>query len=270
MMIFKGSGVLGDQSGVQYCQAMNKGLGVTLNCYAFETDGVLIDTGAHSLRQFFRPFIDQAQPDFVAITHYHEDHTGNAAYCAAKGIPIYMDPLYAEDCNERARYPFYRRLFWGSRPAFSSEKMPETFSSRHFQWRAVQTPGHAADHVSLLNESTGQLFSGDLFVSVKQKVALREENIPETIRSLETILEYDFGEMFCCHAGYVKDGKKKIKEKLEFLTDLTGNVSHLVHQGLSADEIQQELFPKRYPISRFSRGEWDSKHIISSILTDIG
>ncbi|MET3575044.1 MBL fold metallo-hydrolase [Bhargavaea ullalensis] len=267
-MLFKGTGVLGEQAGVQYCQALNKGLGVTLSCYAFETDGVLIDTGAHSLRRFFRPFIDHAQPDFAAITHYHEDHTGNAAYCADRGIPIYMSPLYAEDCSRRAGYPFYRQMFWGRRPAFQSEEMPETFSSRHFNWRSIETPGHAADHVSLLNESTGQLFSGDLFVSVKQKVALREENIPETIRSLEKILSYDFGEMFCCHAGYVENGRKKLEDKLEFLSNLRDEVLRLHGEGRPVKEIQCTLYPKTYPITRFSRGEWDSEHLITSILAE--
>ncbi|WP_076756946.1 MBL fold metallo-hydrolase [Edaphobacillus lindanitolerans] len=267
-MLFKRSGTSGEQSGVQYCMGLNRGLGVTLSCYAYESDGVLLDTGAHSLRKFFRPFIQKVSPDLAAITHSHEDHSGNAAFCAEKGIPVYMNPMNAGDCARRANYPLYRKLFWGSRPAFASERMPGSFSSRTHDWRAIRTPGHAADHVALLDETTGQLFSGDLFVSVKQKVALREENIPETIRSIRAVLEHDFGEMFCCHAGHVKDGRKALTGKLEFLTSLRENVLRLHGEGRPATEIQQVLFPNSYPITRFSSGEWDSIFLITSILDE--
>lgn len=258
----------GEQSDVQYCEGRNEAFGVRLNCFAFFQDGVLIDTGSHSLRQVFRPFIDDVQPDMTMITHYHEDHTGNALYCAEQNIPVYMNPLYKNDCMKKANYPFYRRFFWGKRPPFSSQDMPETFSSRNAHWRVLSTPGHAADHVSFLNESTGQLFSGDLYVSPKTKVALREESIPTIIRSIEHVLEHDFSEMFCCHAGYIKDGKKKLHYKLNYLRGVQEKVIQLNKEGYKIEEIKQSLFPKKYPIITFSRGEWDSKYIVSSILKE--
>ncbi|WP_153722876.1 hypothetical protein [Sporosarcina cascadiensis] len=113
---------------------------------------------------------------------------------------------------------------------------------------------------------TGQLFSGDLYVNPKTKLVLREEHIPDIIRSIETVLSHDYEEMFCCHAGYVKDGRKAMEKKLEYLTGLGQKVLDLHGEGCDDREIQNHLFPKKYPITKFSFGEWDSIHMIRSIL----
>src|SRR5699024_1449792 len=105
----------------------------------------------------------------------------------------------------------------------------DTFTSKSAEWAVIPTPGHAMDHVAFLNKETGQLFSGDLFVHPKTKVVLREESVPTTIHSIEKVLTYDFDEMFCCHAGYVKDGKKALRHKLHHLQSLQHNILTL-HQ----------------------------------------
>lgn len=268
-MLFKQNSCPSEQSGVRLFECRQEAFGVQLNCYAFAAGDVLIDTGSHSLRRHFRPFIDEVNPELVMITHHHEDHTGNASYCNSKGIPVLMNPLFRKECTEKANYPFYRRMFWGKRPAFQSGTLPEVIHSGRDVFKVISTQGHAADHVSFLNESTGQLFSGDLYVSPKTKIVLREESIPAIIRSIRDILTYDFDEMFCCHAGYVKNGKKAMKLKLEYLTKIKEKVTALHHEGLGVNEIQQTIFPNKYPIMSFSRGEWDSKHIVSSIIEEL-
>ncbi|RKJ29877.1 MBL fold metallo-hydrolase, partial [Butyricicoccus sp. 1XD8-22] len=42
----------------------------------------------------------------------------------------------------------------------------------------------------------------------------------------------------------------------------------MYQQGYTIYEICQKLFPKKYPIIKLSRGEWDSKNIVTSILTE--
>ena len=61
---------------------------------------------------------------------------------------------------------------------------------------------------------TGQLFTGDLYCQEKTKVALREENIPTIIDSLTKVLTYEFGEVFCSHAGHLVDGRAALRRKL--------------------------------------------------------
>ncbi len=242
---------------------------VKLNVYCFETDGVLIDTGSQSLSEEFKAFFAQADVDKVVITHAHEDHTGGAQYLHTEyGFPIFMNEMAIEECAQKADYPLYRKFFWGRRRPFEALPIGETFRSRNAEWTVIPTPGHAQDHLSFLNEETGQLFTGDLYVHPRTKVILRDESIPTIISSLEKTLAYDFGEMFCCHAGYVKDGRMALQKKLAYLEELRENTFALHKKGYEVREIHARLFPKKYPITYFSFGEWNSIHIINSIVNE--
>ncbi|MEK0286688.1 MBL fold metallo-hydrolase [Caldifermentibacillus hisashii] len=241
--------------------------GVKLNVHCFFIDGVLIDTGAQSLQRFFTPFFQQLDIEKVVITHFHEDHTGCAAYLQEKfQIPIFMNDLMINYCTKKADYPMYRQVFWGRRKPFRAEAIGKTFQSANASWTVINTPGHAIDHLAFLNEATGQLFTGDLYCQEKTKVVLREENILEIIASLKRVLTYDFEEVFCNHAGFLKNGRKALERKLDYLLDLEGNIVKLYREGNTPEEIKDLLFPKKYPITFFSSGEWDSIHIVNSII----
>lgn len=73
--------------------------------------------------------------------------------------------------------------------------------------------------------------------------------------------------MFCCHAGYVADGRKAMMKKLDFLTNFQEEVITLHEQGLNEKEIMNKVFKKKYPITYLSFGEWDSVHMVRSILS---
>lgn len=268
-MLTKQSATIKEKSNVTFINGIVQLGPVRLSVCAFETDGVLIDTGSASIFQEFKPFLDEADVDKVVITHHHEDHTGGARYIQdTRQIPILMNAQLIDDVKKRASYPVYRKMFWGVRKPFTAEPIGEKFESRTATWKVIETPGHASDHVSFINEQTGQLFSGDLFVHPETKLVLRDESVPQTIDSIERLLTYDFDEMFCCHAGYVKDGRKALLKKLAYLTDLRDRVLDYFNQGFSEKEIHKMIFPNTYPIVYISFGEWHSKHIIRSILRD--
>ena len=240
---------------------------IRLNVYIYAVDGVLIDTGAKTLAKQFQPFFHDIDVDFAVITHNHEDHTGGASYIQKqKGIPVYMNGLYIDSCRKKANYPFYRKLFWGKRSPFEAQPLQQTFQSRNATWDVILTPGHAKDHLAFYNQQTKQLFSGDLFVTPRTRLILRDESILETIASLQRVLSYDFQELFCQHAGYIKDGRAAIQAKLDYLLELQQKVWALHKEGLSEQQIHDQLFKRNYPLTKVSGGEWDSKHIVSSIL----
>ena len=90
-MLVKKIANTGEVNGVSYLNGEVKFQSVALNVYSFVVDGVLIDTGSQSLRRYFEHFIDEADFDQVRITHFHEDHTGCAAYIQkTKNVPIYI------------------------------------------------------------------------------------------------------------------------------------------------------------------------------------
>lgn len=241
--------------------------GVKLNVHSFVLDGVLIDTGSASLEKEFYPFFKQQDIDQVVITHFHEDHTGCAAFLQKEmNLPIYMNDIMQDYCKKMPDYPLYRKVFWGKRRPFHAHAIGKTFSSRNATWDVIDTPGHAIDHLAFLNRETGQLFTGDLYCQEKTKVILREESIPTIIDSLTRLLTYDFGEVFCCHAGFLKDGRPALQRKLDYLLELQGKIIKLHKAGISPSQISKSLFPKKYPIILLSLGEWHSLHIINSII----
>lgn len=241
--------------------------GVKLNVHCFVVDGVLIDTGAKSLEKEFKPFFKHQDIDQVVITHFHEDHTGCAAYIQKElELPVYMNDIMLDYCKSAPDYPMYRKLFWGKRSPFHAKAIGKTFSSRTATWEVIETPGHAIDHLAFLNRETGQLFTGDLYCQERTKVVLLEESIPTIIESLKRIVTYDFEDVFCSHAGYLKDGRAALQRKLDYLLDLRGKIIKLHYEGLSPSQINSTLFPKKYPIVFFSSGEWDSLHIVNSVI----
>ncbi|WP_368505271.1 MBL fold metallo-hydrolase [Alkalihalophilus sp. As8PL] len=255
--------------GVQMGHGMMSFKNIKLNVHCYFMDGILIDTGAKSLEKLFKPFFKHLDIDKVVITHFHEDHTGCAASLQKeRNVPIFMDDTMLNACRKKADYPLYRQLFWGKRKPFRAEPIGETFQSRHASWQVIKTPGHAIDHLSFLNKETGQLFTGDLYCQEKTKVVLREENMPVLIDSLKRTLTYDFDEVFCSHAGHLKNGRTALKRKLDYLLDLQGTILNMYEEGKAPEEINAELFPKKYPITFFSSGEWDSIHIVRTIINE--
>ncbi len=269
-MLLKRSIDFGSHHNVSYANGKVSLGKVSLNVYCFILDGVLIDTGSKSLSKYFEPFLLGADIDQVILTHIHEDHTGCASLIQKKrDLPIYIHEMSVEECEQNPDYPLYRKVFWGKRKPFRPKAIGSTFKSRNAEWDVIETPGHAKDHLAFLNKETGQLFSGDLYVQTKTKIILREESIPTIIRSIEHLLTYDFDEMYCSHAGYLKDGRKNLESKRDYLVNLQQQVLELYQEGIPPQQIHAHLFKRKYPIIKVSNGEWDSMHIVTSIIDEI-
>lgn len=265
-MLFSKRMERGNIGDIAFTNGMVQVQAVKLNVFAFVVDGIAIDAGSQSLEKQFQSFFDEQSIDELYCTHIHEDHTGGAAWFEQHNMPIYLHHSSIGEAEKKGEYPLYRKMLWGERPPFKAQPIPDTFSSRKYKWKSIYTPGHSYDHSVFLNRSTGQLFTGDLFLQVKTKLIMDNESVPETIQSLEQVLAYDFEEIFCSHAGYIPNGKQKLQEKLDYLLHVSGEVDRLYQQGKSVEEIHDQLFPRMYPITRLSFSQWDSKHIVTSIL----
>lgn len=237
--------------------------------YVFLVDGMLIDTGPQCLLEDFIPFYEQHSFDLVSLTHSHEDHSGCGSWIKKnKNVPIYVHEKGIQFCRQGATYPLYRQMTWGSKEPFQPIAIGEKIQSRTLEWEVIYTPGHADDHVAFFNSETGKIFTGDLFVSPWTKVIMASESIQVIMNSIRHLLTYDFECMFCSHAGYVKDGRKRLEQKLDYLEDISSKTLQLYNNGFTIEEINNQLFPKKYPIIEFSKGEWDSLHIITSIINE--
>lgn len=243
--------------------------GTKMSVYSFYVDGLLIDTGSPFLLNDYIPFFTKKPIDRVVLTHYHEDHAGGAKWIQNHlHVPIYIHESTAASCSKPFDYPEYRKLAWGETESFEAKPLPPLFSSKSESWETIHTPGHTKDHVSFYNHDRKILFSGDLYVLTRTKVIIAEEDITQTMASIKKVLAYDFEEVYCSHAGYLPKGRKRLSDKLQYLEAIQEEVIRLHDKGMDVLSIKKELFPKQYPITIASGGEWDSIHIVTSILNE--
>lgn len=238
--------------------------GISLNVYSFLLDGVLIDTASPGLHTQFFDFIAQKNVEHIIHTHLHEDHIGNTADMIEKfGIEAHIHPLSVAKTTLEMRLPAYRQTVWGPPPKpFISQPLSNTFTSANDRWTIIPTPGHTQDHVALYNQQHGYLFTGDLFVTPKPKIVLIDENILDTMASLEKVLTYDFDTMICHHAGVIENGRELVQMKLDYLQEIQQRVHKLAREGNDVFEVTQQLFPKHYPIVEQSHTEWSAMHMV--------
>lgn len=237
--------------------------------FVYLVDGMLIDTGAEKLQEELEVFFTDHSFDQVVLTHHHEDHTGNAAWLQQHvEVPFFLHPLGMPIIEDDGEYPEYRKITWGNRRAFNALPLGERVRSRTLEWQVIHTPGHADDHVALFHEESGRLFTGDLFVSPKTRVMMKTESVPLIMASLRKLLTLPFTSVFCSHAGFLENGRALLEQKLNHLENLQQTIIDRYKKGQTPSEINQQLFQKTYPIIKFSNREWDTIHIVTSVVFD--
>ena len=200
----------------------------------------------------------------VLITHHHEDHVGAArllsryaeVYAPAKSLGLLANP---------PRIPEYRRLVWGQPEPVEAKPLTGELTVGGLRVRVIETPGHSFDHVSFLVDE--YLFCGDLVLPPRQMVAMRGEDLVETMRSLERILRYRFEYALGGTGIYARED---VKAYLEYLRGVRERALELHEQGLSPEEIVEKLFPsppaRILLMEEFSGGEWSRVNFVKSLL----
>ncbi|OLO26253.1 hypothetical protein BTR23_23690 [Alkalihalophilus pseudofirmus] len=241
----------------------------TFNVYY--VDGLLIDTGPMCVKDTVVEFAKDVQPKQIILTHFHEDHSGNAdTLSKLLNIPVRTSSLTADLLKTSPTIPLYRRLIWGKElKAIQGDIVEHSISTDHYQFSIVKTPGHSIDHICLVNEVNGWLFSGDLFLGKRLLYGMKGESIPQLYHSVSNILAYDFDSVFCGHAGIVGHGHEALEAKQSFLQKLIQDTTSLYSRGWSEEKITKRLLSRQSAIQLFSGGEMAPKHLIHSIIESI-
>jgi len=241
-------------------------LWTTLPVSFFLVDGLLVDTGPSSLAELSSVFFKEHEIDQVVLSHVHEDHCGMAGWLQKnRHIPVFIHRDGVASASKKASLPLYRLRIWGERLPFRAQAMPEEISTPNHRFKPIDTPGHCANHLVFYEKDRGWLFTGDAFVSIKQRVAFREENLGQMIESLRKLLELDFDTLFCAHSGILSNGYRVMEEKLAFLVDLQEKVHVLEAQGLTPRQIDNKLFPVKHPMADLSEGEGTSYNMVKTL-----
>ena len=206
----------------------------TMTVIFYYLDQHLIDTASFHTRPLINQFSQEHRIEKIILTHYHEDHSGNAGYLQnALGIPVLGHANTANRLSKPVALKPYEHFMFGRIEPTRVTPLPGTVDIGRYQLTPIHTPGHSDDHTVYLEQQQGWLFSGDLFLGPKIKMWRKDEHLNSTIDSLKTVMNYPFDTIFCGHNPQFANAKALLAKKLDQLESLVEQAMLLQQQGNS-------------------------------------
>ena len=228
-------------------------LGFKVNAYL--VGDILIDTGFSYMREPLLEALENREIKVICCTHNHEDHTGNcAAIAAVHDCPVYLRRAEALwDEGVRSLEP-YRRVWWGAVEPFEPREMPEVIEAGGRRLRAVSAPGHSQTQVALYEEETGDVFTGDLFVSPGATAVLVTENPWAAVASLRRVAALKPRRMLTGHGRVADDPAPLLELKADRIEMAARRAVKLMAAGVPPRQVVRRIFPRGGLKDRFL--EW--------------
>jgi endoribonuclease LACTB2 len=233
---------------------------------AYLAGGVLVDCGPPATAQAVLDWAQDRAVDAVVITHHHEDHSGGAALLKARRG---LTPLIHRAGLERLAHGFpmeiYRRVAWGRYPTVEAAPLPDVVDTGALRLEVLETPGHSPDHVCFFVRERGWLFTGDLFLSERQRYLRMDEDFETLLASLRRVCALPVGRVYCAHRGPVADGPAALRRRLDRLASLRERVLDLLGQGLSEAEVARRAVGPEGPMTWLTRGHFSARNFVRSL-----
>lgn len=237
-------------------------------CYL--VDGLLIDTAQrHMQREVLDTFAHQ-RIDQIVLTHFHEDHSGNAAALRDQHqcLVVAGDLTAERIANGFPLLPYERFWFGHIDPCSGVLPLSAVVQTGRYRFETIHTPGHSDDHHVLLEANEGWLFSGDFYIG-NLRVFRRGENIYQMIGSTRHLLTYDFDTVLCGHNPVLKDGRRAIERKLSYLETLVEQVQAAHRRGLRGQSLMRTAgLREQWWLRAFTGNDVGAVHVVDSILND--
>jgi glyoxylase-like metal-dependent hydrolase (beta-lactamase superfamily II) len=213
-----------------------------MTAFCFVLHDLMVDTGLSHMQREVLKISEDHKVKRIFLTHYHEDHSGNARAIRQKlGIKVYGHPMTVEKMARPFRILPYQKLVWGKAAPLDMDPFPDKIDTALGTMVPVYTPGHSKDHTSFFIEDAGILFSGDLYLADRIKYFREDECLGTEIESLKKVLKLEFEVLLCSHFPKMENGRKRIKAKLAFFEDLYGSIIELWKKGIPEKEIFRVL-----------------------------
>ncbi len=244
---------------------------VNTNCYLYRFDGILIDTGPPNQWPLVRGLLKRYPVVAVYVTHHHEDHGGNSAWIAREfSLPIFAHPLAVPFFENGFPLQYYRKIIWGKPRKSRVKPFPDRIiTPGGRELLPIHTPGHTIDMVCFYLPQKGWLFTGDLFITTRPRIVRKVEDPLQEMESLRRVLRYDFQEIFCSHRGILKNGRRLLQEKLDFLETIYGETARLLAQGRSIPTITRQLLGNEGLLSWITGFHFARQNLIEAFARDI-
>lgn len=232
---------------------------------AYLVGGVLVDTGFPRAGAALVRALEPLRPRGAVVTHWHEDHAGNAPLLAARGMPLVMHGRCESMLRAHPHIGAYRRIVWG-RP------VPLVAAVRAFDPSPLEVlpmPGHTADHLVLWDAERGILASGDLFLGVKVRVAHESESPRALLAALRRAAALEPRLLLDAHRGPVRNAAALLRAKADWLEGTMGEISALADRGLGERAIARRLLGREELVGLASFGEYSKLNFVRVVLRDL-
>lgn len=238
-----------------------------VRCYA--VDGLLIDSGLHSLAAQVLSFSAAQGVRQAVLTHHHEDHSGNAQALQDQQVRVSASAATCERLVRGFGILPYQRLLWGQAPRATLSPLPAeaTIVTPRHRFAVLAAPGHCDDQIALYEAENGWLFTGDAFLGEHVKNFRRDEDFARVRDSLSRLGQLDFEALFCAHKPVVRGGRAALQRKLSQLLEIEGQVRALHARGWPLSRIaRQVLGPERKLVYALTLGDVSKYNLVRSIV----
>ncbi|MDQ6635216.1 MAG: MBL fold metallo-hydrolase [Gemmatimonadota bacterium] len=245
----------GDVTRIQMSSRRSRAVGYSAS--AFLVRGMLVDSGFPAIGDELASLLDRLRPSGAMITHQHEDHAGNTELLTRRRLPVTASPQTISALRRGPRAGWYRQAVWGRMRRLSADPIAGSTAGLEL----LPAPGHSADHHVVWDPERGTLFSGDLFLGVRVRVAHRHEDPRELARSVRAAAALDPSRMFDAHRGLVATPAPALRAKADWIEERIRDVERRAAEGWSDRAIARAVLGAEdftYYVSRgdLSRINW--------------
>jgi len=250
---------LGDVTRWRMSSAAGRAVGYDVSVYVYR--GIMVDTGFHRARGDLAAALFSATIRGAVVTHWHEDHAGNAAMVARRGIPLLMRADTEATLRRRPAIQLYRHLVWGWPPTLRDDFA--RFACDEIE--CIHTPGHSDDQQVVWFAETRTLFSGDLWLGVRSRVVNVVEDPYRMIESLRRAAALRPQRMFDAHRGGVAKPVDALEARADWLAETLDAIARRIAAGHGDRAIVDELLGGEEAAAYVSFGEYSRRNLVRAV-----
>lgn len=239
--------------------AAGRAIGIDVSAYVVRD--VMVDTGfAHARGSLVGAATDLGVRAAI-VTHWHEDHAGNVAPLAARGLPMVLRSDTEATLRSFPRIELYRRAVWGSPPPLAAPiQRPELEDLV-----CIHTPGHSSDHQIVWDASTRTAFTGDLWLGVRARTLHSAENPYAIVESLRALRALGPERMFDAHRGLVTPAIDALDRKIDWLSTTLATIASRIGIGDDDATIVRRVLGGEDLAAVVSGGGYSRRNLVRAV-----
>jgi glyoxylase-like metal-dependent hydrolase (beta-lactamase superfamily II) len=236
---------------------------------AYLVDGLLIDTGCLYTADELQEHLEGKGVKLAVNTHFHEDHIGaNKVLMERLGIEIFAHPDSVKRIAEKIELYPYQEMVWGYPEPTEVRPVPDEIKTDNYTFQIIETPGHSAGHIALVELANGWCFSGDIFARVKPKFIRPEEDVSKMIKSMRSLIDLPCERLilFTSVGKIVEDGRRTLSDCITYMSDLAEKVTVLDGNGLTIEKIMDKIFGGEHNFAGITNNHYSTLNFVKSLL----